>query len=153
MALLFMFVSICSYGQSSGGNINRKHRITTEATRHGTNYNKKKKANTSNSNGASTYGSHHDGSQIVLSGDMAGFPITIKLHRSNGSGSWSGIYKNIRYGTVMKLSGTWDNGYLTLNGKADRTTYTFRLEEGYNGFLTGRCTTGNGKSLHVTLEY
>lgn len=84
---------------------------------------------------------------------MAGFPITIKLHRSNGSGSWSGTYKNIKYGTVMKLSGTWNNGYLTLNGRADRTTYIFRLEEGYDGSLTGRCTTGNGKSLHVTLEY
>lgn len=120
--------------------------------RHETNDNKKKSTNTSNGNETSTYGSLHDGSLIVLSGDMAGFPITIKLHRSNGSGSWSGIYKNIRYGTVMKLSGTWDNGYLTLNGKADRTTYTFRLEEDYNGFLTGRCT-GNGKSLHVTLEY
>ena len=126
--------------------------ITVEK-RHETNHNKKKKTNTSNGNETSTYGSLHDGSLIVLSGDMAGFPITIKLHRSNGSGSWSGTYKNITYGTVMKLSGTWNNGYLTLNGRADRTTYIFRLEEGYDGSLTGRCTTGNGKSLHVTLEY
>lgn len=91
--------------------------------------------------------------RFKLSGNMAGFPMTIKVFLENGyPGKCSGIYQNIKYKTKMNLSGSFEGGQLRLIGYADGTSYTFNLSVEDYGYFNGYCETGNGKTLNVSLE-
>lgn len=91
--------------------------------------------------------------RFILSGNMAGFPMTINVSLENGyPGKCSGIYKNIKYKTKMNLSGSFEGGQLRLIGYADGTSYTFNLGVDDYGNFNGYCETGNGKTLNVSLE-
>lgn len=93
-----------------------------------------------------------------LVGDMQGFPITMILNY-NGIDQkhfityYSGVYKNVRYGTSMKIKGVWQKGYLVLDGHADDTMYHFELDDSdCDGIYNGICTTTSGKELNVRLS-
>ena len=91
--------------------------------------------------------------QFLLRGNMAGFPMTIKVVLRNGyPGKCSGIYQNIKYKTKMNVSGVFEDSQLQLIGYADGTSYSFKLST--NDFISynGYCETGEGKTLNVSLE-
>lgn len=91
--------------------------------------------------------------QFQLSGNMAGFPMTIKISLDNGyPGKCSGLYHNVKYKTNMNLSGSFEDNQMYLVGYADGTSYTFNLMANSSGSFVGDCKIGNGKTLRVSLE-
>ena len=63
--------------------------------------------------------------ELSLVGNADGFPLTLDLTINNGN--VTGLYKNINYGTTMKVTGTLVDNVFSLNGEADNTNYTFQI--------------------------
>ena len=88
--------------------------------------------------------------KIILNGDAAGYPISITLDVNNGQAS--GIYKNIKYGTSMYVSGTLDNQSLKLTGYEDGKVYRFFLFKNTNDSFIGTFGAENGKQLTTKMH-
>lgn len=86
----------------------------------------------------------------LYEGDMAGFPIKIKLVITDNS--VEGEYKNIKYGTTIKLNGKLNtDNTLNLIGKNNNEKIEFKLEFLSSEHLEGYGISGN-KSLKVRLD-
>lgn len=99
---------------------------------------------------AGLFGSLPNGT-TAYSGDMAGFPIEFTIHK-NGN-ELRGDYKNVKYGTVMHLTGESlpaDDGAITFTGKDKSTTWTFEFS-GDAENITGKGIC-DGKELNVNLH-
>lgn len=77
-------------------------------------------------------------------GNMAGFPIEFTITKNDDSGEVSGTYKNVKYGTMMRLDGESlpaMGGDISFYGKDGNTDWTFTLSgdadnisgKGYSG--------------------
>lgn len=86
-------------------------------------------------------------------GDMEGYPIEFSINKSTDMGNITAIYKNVKYGTTMKLDGESlpaDGGNISFFGKDGNADWTFNL--------SGDCenVTGTGQSgdteLNITLH-
>jgi len=87
----------------------------------------------------------------VYNGDMAGFPISIRITKKSEDGTISAIYKNIKYSTEMRLTGSIQTeGLIKLVGSDNGTEWKFTLYGNVNS-LNGTAV-GDGKSLPVKLE-
>lgn len=87
-------------------------------------------------------------------GDMAGFPIEFSITKKDDSGDVSAIYKNVKYSTVMNLSGESlpaMGGDINLYGNDNGTSWTFCLT-GTIDTITGTAQSGEGKEMKVTLQ-
>ena len=97
-------------------------------------------------------GSLPDGTS-TFEGDMAGFPIEFAITKPDNSGSLTGMYKNVKYGTTMKLDGESlpaMGGDITFYGNDNGTQWTFNLT-GTVDNITGTAQ-GDGKEMKVTLK-
>ena len=89
----------------------------------------------------------------TLEGDMDGFPIEITITKNDSSGDVSGVYKNVKYGTTMNLSGESlpaMGGDINFYGKADGQDWTFYLS-GTCDHVTGTAQSG-GKEFRLSLH-
>lgn len=68
---------------------------------------------------------NNDQFQLELVGDADGFPLKLTLDINYKE--VTGMYKNVKYGTTMKVKGTIENGVIELTGSADLTTYVFHI--------------------------
>ncbi len=87
--------------------------------------------------------------QLVLNGDADGYPL--KLTLSIDGEQVSGTYNNLTSGTTMTVSGTMADDVIRLTGRADNTTYTFRIKpEGHLYIGTFSSASGTTLELHLT---
>ena len=82
-------------------------------------------------------------------GDMEGYPIELSITKSSDMGNITAIYKNVKYGTTMNLTGESlpaDGGDISFFGKDGNTDWTFNL--------SGDCenVTGTAQSEDTELE-
>jgi len=87
-------------------------------------------------------------------GDMAGFPIEFSITKNDDSGDVSAVYKNVKYSTVMNLSGESlpaMGGDINFYGNDNGTNWTFSLS-GTAENISGTAQSGDGKELKVTLQ-
>lgn len=97
-------------------------------------------------------GSLPDGTS-TFEGNMDGFPIEFAITKPDNSGSLSGMYKNVKYGTTMKLDGESlpaMGGNITFYGNDNGTQWTFTLT-GTVDNITGTAQNGD-KEMKVTLN-
>lgn len=90
---------------------------------------------------------------IEYEGDMDGFPIEFTIIKK-GASEISGIYKNVKYGTTMKLSGESlpaMGGDISFYGTDNGNQWTFNLT-GTCDNITGTTQSGDGKEMKVTLH-
>ena len=88
-------------------------------------------------------------SQLVLNGDADGYPLRLELNIDGEQ--VSGTYTNLTSGTTMNVSGTMAGGAIRLTGRADNTTYTFRImPEGHLYVGTFSSAAGTTLELHLT---
>lgn len=91
---------------------------------------------------------------IVYSGDMAGFPIEFTITKSEDMGDIKAVYKNVKYGTSMELTGESlpaDGGNINFFGKDDNgNDWSFNLS-GDMIDITGTAY-GDNKEFNVTLH-
>ena len=90
----------------------------------------------------------------VFEGDMAGFPIEFTITKPDNSGSLTGRYKNVKYGTTMKLDGESlpaMGGDISFYGNDKGTQWTFSLS-GNAENISGTAQSGDGKEMKVTLR-
>ena len=98
------------------------------------------------------YGSLPTGS-TSYTGDMAGFPIEFTITKSEDMGDIKAVYKNVKYGTSMNLTGESlpaDGGNINFYGKDGNSDWVFMLGGDVNN-ITGTAQSG-GKELNVTLR-
>lgn len=130
--LLFIFIPSVLLAQAAGGTIKRPNQYTNRS---------KSLRNTKNDSSSK---------KITLKGDAQGFPIMLQLTIDDDN--VTGTYKNIQYGTQMKINGTYVKGMsMRLSGFADGTEYIFLLSEIGNGIFSGTFSSKNGKALKVKL--
>ena len=90
---------------------------------------------------------------IEYEGDMDGFPIEFTVIKKDAS-EITGIYKNVKYGTTMKLSGESlpaMGGDISFYGTDNGNQWTFNLT-GTCDNITGTTQSGDGKEMKVTLH-
>lgn len=88
------------------------------------------------------------------SGDMAGFPIEFAITKSEDMGNIKAVYKNVKYGTTMNLSGESlpaMGGDISFYGSDGGNDWTFNLSGDANN-ITGTAQSGDGKELKVNLH-
>ncbi|MCM1291469.1 MAG: serine/threonine protein kinase [Prevotella sp.] len=88
--------------------------------------------------------------RLILTGDMAGFPIKLDLVRDNGN--VTGTYYNIKYNVKFKVSGycTATSMNLTMtHGSSSWTMELFLNDSGYHGTAVSE---SSGKLLEVNLR-
>ncbi len=98
------------------------------------------------------YGSLPNGT-TEFSGDMAGFPIEFSITKNADMGDIKAVYKNVKYGTSMNLTGESlpaDGGNINFYGKDGNTDWVFMLGGDVDN-ITGTAQSG-GKDLKVTLK-
>ena len=87
--------------------------------------------------------------ELSLIGDADGFPLKLDLRVVNGV--VTGVYKNVTYGTTMKVSGTMDGDVIYLEGTTDNKNYIFQItHEGEN--YTGTFGRVGGKKMNLHLK-
>lgn len=89
----------------------------------------------------------------TFEGDMAGFPIEFAITKKDNSGDVSGVYKNVKYGTTMKLDGESlpaMGGDISFYGNDNGTQWVFNLTGDVNN-ISGTAQ-GGGKEMKVTLK-
>jgi len=87
-------------------------------------------------------------------GDMAGFPIAFTIIKKGETGDINGIYKNLKFGTIIELTGESlpaMNCDINFYGKADGQEWTFYLT-GTVDEITGKAQSSDSKELKVTLR-
>lgn len=90
---------------------------------------------------------------VEFAGDMDGFPIEFTVIKKDAS-EISGIYKNVKYGTTMKLSGESlpaMGGDISFYGTDNGNQWTFNLT-GTCDNITGTAQSTDGKEMKVTLH-
>lgn len=90
---------------------------------------------------------------IEYEGDMDGFPIEFTIIKKSAS-EISGIYKNVKYGTTMKLSGESlpaMGGDISFYGTDNGNQWTFNLT-GTCDNITGTAQSTDGKEMKITLR-
>ena len=98
------------------------------------------------------YGSLPEGT-TEYAGEMAGYPIEFSITKSVDMGNITAVYKNVKYGTVMNLTGESlpaDGGNISFSGKDGNTDWEFNLS-GDSGEITGTASC-NGKQLPIKLH-
>ena len=99
------------------------------------------------------YGSLPNGT-TEYSGDMEGFPIEFAITKNDDMGNIKAVYKNIKYGTTMNLTGESlpaDGGNISFFGKdGDGNDWSFCLSGDVNN-ITGTAS-GDNKEFNVTLH-
>ena len=86
-------------------------------------------------------------------GDMEGYPIEFSITKSSDLGNVTAIYKNVKYGTAMNLTGESlpaDDGNISFFGKDGNTDWTFYLSGDCEN-VTGTAQSGDSK-LDMTLH-
>ena len=86
-------------------------------------------------------------------GDMEGYPIEFSITKSSDMGNVTAIYKNVKYGTAMNLTGESlpaDDGNISFFGKDGNTDWTFYLSGDCEN-VTGTAQSGDSK-LDMTLH-
>ena len=89
----------------------------------------------------------------TFEGDMAGFPIEFTITKNDNSGDVSGTYKNVKYGTTMKLDGESlpaMGGDISFYGKDGDTQWVFNLS-GNADNISGTAQ-GGGKEMKIALH-
>lgn len=87
-------------------------------------------------------------------GDMAGYPIELKITKNDSSGEVSGVYKNVKYGTIMELSGESlpaMGGDINFYGSEGGNQWVFSLT-GDASNITGTANAGDGKEQKISLR-
>lgn len=86
-------------------------------------------------------------------GDMEGYPIEFSITKSADMGNIAAIYKNVKYGTSMNLTGESlpaDGGNITFLGKDGDTDWAFNLSGDCEN-VTGTAQSGDAE-LSITLH-
>ena len=86
-------------------------------------------------------------------GDMEGYPIEFNITKSSDMGNIAAIYKNVKYGTSMKLEGESlpaDGGNISFFGKDGDTDWAFNLSGDCEN-VTGTAQSGDAE-LSITLH-
>lgn len=99
------------------------------------------------------YGSLPEGT-TAYAGDMAGFPIELNITKKGDSGEIYAMYKNVRYGSTMRLDGESlpaDGGDINFYGKDGDTQWVFNLSGDANN-ISGTARGGEDKEMKVTLK-
>lgn len=89
----------------------------------------------------------------TLEGDMDGFPIEITISKNDNSGEVNGVYKNVKYGTIMNLNGESlpaMGGDINFYGKTNGEEWTFSLS-GTCDNVKGTAQSG-GKEFQLNLH-
>lgn len=98
------------------------------------------------------YASLSDGT-TKYEGDMAGFPIEFTITKNSSDGSLTAKYKNVKYGTTMKLIGESlpaQDGEISFTGKDKGASWAFDLSGDADNIKgTAEC---DGKQLEVNLH-
>lgn len=88
---------------------------------------------------------------LSLIGDADGFPLKLTLSIVNEN--VTGIYKNVNYGTTMRVRGRMVDNVIYLEGSADHTNYEFQIiAEGENYTGTFGRVGGKRMKLHLRLN-
>lgn len=98
------------------------------------------------------YGSLPDGTTEYV-GDMSGYPIEFTITKSSDTGDATAIYKNVKYGTSMEMSGESlpaMGGDINFYGKDGNTDWVFSLT-GDADNITGTAQSGDSE-LNITLH-
>ena len=94
---------------------------------------------------------------IDYTGDMEGFPIEFRIIKSADMGNIAAVYKNVKYGTTMNLTGESmpaDGGNISFYGKDGDTYWTFVLSGDCEN-ITGTAQSGDTEldiTLHIKLQ-
>ena len=86
-------------------------------------------------------------------GDMEGYPIEFSITKSADMGNITAIYKNVKYGTTMNLTGESlpaDGGNISFFGKDGNTDWIFALSGDCEN-ITGTAKSGDTE-LDITLH-
>ena len=86
-------------------------------------------------------------------GQMAGFPIEFSITKNDNMGDIKAIYKNVKYGTTMNLTGESlpaNGGNISFFGKDGGTDWIFNLSGDVEN-ITGNAQCGD-KNLNVSLR-
>ena len=88
-----------------------------------------------------------------FAGDMEGYPIEFSITKNSDMGDIKAIYKNVKYGTTMQLTGESlpaDGGNISFFGKDGDTDWTFNLSGDCEN-VTGTARSGDNE-LDITLH-
>ncbi|MBO4431102.1 MAG: WG repeat-containing protein [Bacteroidaceae bacterium] len=87
-------------------------------------------------------------------GDMGGYPIEFTITNRPGKGELSAIYKNVKYGTTMKMIGESlpaDDGTISFMGEENGRQWCFELD-GDADNITGTASGSNNWQFKVNLK-
>lgn len=88
-----------------------------------------------------------------FAGDMEGYPIEFSITKNTDMGNIKATYKNVKYGTVMELTGESlpaDGGNINFYGKDGNTDWIFALSGDCEN-VTGTAQSGDNE-LNITLH-
>ena len=88
-----------------------------------------------------------------FAGDMEGYPIEFSITKNSDMGNIKATYKNVKYGTVMELTGESlpaDGGNINFYGKDGNTNWIFALSGDCEN-VTGTAQSGDNE-LNITLH-
>ena len=88
-----------------------------------------------------------------FAGDMEGYPIEFSITKNSDMGDIKATYKNVKYGTVMELTGESlpaDGGNINFYGKDGNTDWIFALSGDCEN-VTGTAQSGDNE-LNITLH-
>lgn len=85
---------------------------------------------------------------IIMSGDADGYPLTLELN-IEANGNVSGTYKN-EQGTTLNVSGTESNGVISLRGRSNSGSFSFRIVPDGHIYTGTFSKGGKNRELHLT---
>lgn len=87
-------------------------------------------------------------------GDMGGYPIEFTITNSSETGELYAIYKNVKYGTTMRMTGESlpaDDGKISFFGEENGNQWNFELDGDANN-ITGIAYGSNNYQFNVKLK-